>query len=110
MPTHAVLGRGIGIANEEMAALAEWESSDVFDARDRLVLQFTDALCRTNTIDDELYGALEEYFSKQAIVKLSFMVGLAGMVNRVHATFRTTVDATTAEGAIDTPFCVLDNT
>ncbi|MEM7279954.1 MAG: hypothetical protein AAF385_17760 [Pseudomonadota bacterium] len=103
-----MLGQRIGITNEEMAALGEWESSDNFDAKDKLTLRLTDALCQSNNVEDELYAALEAEFAQPEIMKLAFTIGLAGMVNRVHATFRTTVDRPTLEGAVDTPFCALN--
>lgn len=47
-------------------------------------------------IDDELYAALEASFSRAQIMELCLEVGLAGTVNRFHATFLTDLDAETA--------------
>ncbi len=68
------------------------------------MLSFTDSLARDNAVSDEVYARLSEFFDSAQILKLSFAVSLAGMVNRVHATFRTDVDAATQRGAKDTPF------
>ena len=98
------------MTNDELAALAEWPSSGRFDAKDRAVLRFTDALSESNRVDDDVYSELANHFSDQEIMKLSFAVGLAGMVNRVHATFKTAVDDMTIERSSDTPFCALPST
>ena len=79
----------------------------MFDDKDCAVLRFTDGLARDNSVPDAVYADLTAHFSEQEIVKLAFAVSLAGMVNRMHATFQTDIDSGTAEGASDTPFCVL---
>jgi alkylhydroperoxidase family enzyme len=49
-------------------------------------------------IDDQTDGALARHFTPQQIIDICLMVGLSNMVNRLHATFRTDLDAeTTAE-------------
>jgi hypothetical protein len=39
------------------------------------------------------------------LVELCFTVGLAALVNRVHATFETDVDSSTKTTVGDFPFC-----
>lgn len=100
-----MLGRSIGLTNEEMAELGTWESSVLFDDTDKLVLRFTDVLSRDNRVDDELYAALAARFTQAELLKLTFTISMAGMVNRVHATFLTDVDGSTVESVGDTGFC-----
>lgn len=80
-----------------MGALADWRDSECFDEGDRLVLEFTEALTVHNRVDDDLYARLEEHFERSKLVRLAMTVSLAGMVNRVHATFDTEVDSTTLD-------------
>jgi len=49
------------------------------------------------TVDDALWSALAARFSTTEIFELCFTVGLANLVNRVHATFLTDVDTRTLE-------------
>lgn len=75
--------------------MADWRSSERFDAGDRLVLEFAETLTLHNRVDDELYARLEAYFERKQLVRLAMTIALAGMVNRIHATFDTEVDAAT---------------
>lgn len=85
-----------------MSWLADWQNApvDVFDGTDRLVLQYADSLTRDVTVDDALWQQLSERFSQAELFELCFSVGLANLINRVHATFHTDVDAHTT-GRVD---------
>ena len=102
-----MLGRSVGLSDAEMRAMANWSESDLFDLRDRLVLRFTDSLAGENKVSDELYSELERNFSEAEIMKLCITVSFAGLVNRVHATFKTDIDETTLDAVSDAPFCLL---
>jgi alkylhydroperoxidase family enzyme len=75
--------------------MADWRGSERFDEGDRLVLEFTETLTLHNRVDDDLYARLEEHFERRQLVRLAMTIALAGMVNRIHATFDTEVDAAT---------------
>jgi alkylhydroperoxidase family enzyme len=100
-----MLGRSIGISDDEMAAMAEAQTSPLFDATDRLVLRYAQILTRENRVSDELYAELAARFPQDELVELCFTVGLAALVNRVHATFRTDVDSLTLSMVGDVAFC-----
>lgn len=72
-----------------------WRDSERFDEADRLVLEFTETLTLHNRVDDDLYARLEQHFERRQLVRLAMTIALAGMVNRIHATFDTEVDEAT---------------
>src|SRR6478752_2092739 len=98
-----MLGRSVGLSNQEIAAMADAADSSLFDETDRLVLHYAEVLSRENRVDDELYARLAARFSREELVELCFAVGLSSLVNRVHATFRTDLDLRTHDsvGAVD---------
>ena len=49
-----MLGRGVGLSNEEIAAMANAANSALFDETDRLVLHYAEVLTRENRVGDEL--------------------------------------------------------
>ena len=102
-----MLGRSVGLSDDELQAITDWRNSDVLDERDRVVLQFTDSLAQDNKVSDELYAELQRYFNEAEIMKLCITVSFAGLVNRVHATFNTQVDEATLDAVSDAPFCLL---
>ena len=90
-----MLGLSVGLTNDEMASMGAPETCPTFDATDRLVLRYSEALTRTNVVDDALYAEMAARFPQDELVELCVTVGLSALVNRVHATFRTDVDETT---------------
>jgi len=88
-----------------MAAMAEAESSPLFDQTDKLVIRYAEVLTRTCKVSDDLYGQLQARFTREQVLELCFLVGLAALVNRVHATFATEVDSVTRAAVGDAPFC-----
>lgn len=102
-----MLGRSVGLSDEEIRGIREWSDSELFDAKDRAVLAFTDSLSRDNNVSDDLYKQLEKWFSETEIMKLCITVSFAGLVNRVHATFLTELDDATLDAVSDAPFCLI---
>lgn len=100
-----MLGRSVGLSDEEMATMADADTSPLFDATDRLVLHYAKVLTRDNRVSDELYAALAARFPREELLELCFTVALAAFVNRVHATFRTDLDESTSAAVADGPSC-----
>jgi len=100
-----MLGRSVGLSNEELGWMSEPEASPLFDETDRLVLRYSSMLTVENRVPDELYNALAARFSKDELVELCFTVGLSNLVNRVHATFLTDLDGSTKTTVGDLAFC-----
>ena len=100
-----MLGRSVGLTDEEMAAMADWDTVPLFDDTDRLVLRYAEVLTRENRVSDALYAELEARFPREELMELCMTVGLAALVNRVHATFRTDVDESTRAQVGEAQFC-----
>lgn len=102
-----MLGLSVGLTKEEMSLLGEPEACATFDDTDRLVLRYTETLARTNRVDDALYQALAARFPQEEIVELCLTIGFSSLVNRMHATFRTDLDESTASQVGDAMTCLL---
>jgi alkylhydroperoxidase family enzyme len=102
-----MLGLSVGLTGDEMAAMSAPETCASFDEIDKLVLRYSEALTRENRVDDALYAALSARFSTQEILQLCVTIGMSGLVNRVHATFRTDVEESTLAAVADLPACPL---
>ena len=102
-----MLGLSVGLTTEEMAMMHAPDQCGSFDETDRLVLRYSEVLTRENRMDDALFAALKAKFSDAEIMELALTVGLSAMVNRVHATGGTDVDANTRAAIGDAVACVL---
>lgn len=103
-----MLGLGVGLSEEEIAAMDDPQRSPSFDEMDRLVLRYAEELTRENIVVDEVYDALAAKLDTTELMELAATVGLAAMVNRVHATFQTAVDPETMARVGDTGLCTIN--
>jgi alkylhydroperoxidase family enzyme len=100
-----MLGRSVGLSDDEMAGMANPASVASFDETDRLVLRYAQTSIRDIRIPDDLYAELAARFPKQQLIELAMTIALASLVNRVHATFQTDLDESTRESVADGPAC-----
>lgn len=72
---HSKAARAFGLSEEEVAAIPHWQVADCFDARDRAVLGWTDALVlQGGRASDALFDALHEHLSDEDILELTYHV------------------------------------
>jgi alkylhydroperoxidase family enzyme len=72
---HLPLARTCGITDAQIVALPDWRGSDLFDARQRALLAYTEALDQHGgDVDDATYEALAKEFSPREIVELTITV------------------------------------
>jgi alkylhydroperoxidase family enzyme len=63
------------VPEEQIKALTHWQVSDVFDAKERAVLAWADALIYDKgRASDELFEALHSHFSDEDILELTYHV------------------------------------
>jgi len=90
---HVLLGRAAGISDEQLAHLGDDPlPGGVYADDEAAIVRYAQRSTRLQVIDDETYGALAAHFDTRQLIELCFTVGLANMVNRFHATFRTDLD------------------
>ncbi|MDP6377811.1 MAG: carboxymuconolactone decarboxylase family protein [Pseudomonadales bacterium] len=70
---HCKAARRFGVSDDEVAAIPHWEISDLFDAKDRAVLAWADALIlQGGRASDELFEALHSHLSDEDILELTY--------------------------------------
>jgi alkylhydroperoxidase family enzyme len=72
-----------GLSEAECAALADWQNSQFFSARERAVLAYADAMTREIAVPDDVFDALRPHLSERQIVELTVLVGIYNMHTRV---------------------------
>jgi len=63
-----------GVPPAKLAALAAWQSSSLFDARERAALGFIDQAAQSGDVDDDVFAAAKNIFSPQEIIELAALI------------------------------------
>ncbi len=79
---HAPYALREGVTQAQLDALATWEGSDLFDARQRAVLAYTDAMTRNVQVPDLVFAAVRAEFDDRMLVELTATVAAYNMVSR----------------------------
>ena len=83
-----------GIDDEKIAALWEYRTSELFDDRERIAIDYAMAAASVpNAVNDELYADLEAYWSEDEIVEILGVVCMFGVFNRWNDSMATTLEA-----------------
>ena len=73
-----------GVSDEKIDALADWRASNLFDAGERLALEWAEAMT-LNTVDDALRARLKTLWSEDAIVELTGLVAFQNLSSKFNA-------------------------
>lgn len=85
--------RGAGVSEEKIAAIPTWQTSDLFDARERLVLAYADRLVvHRGRVPDALFAQLKAEFSDEEILELTYITCMYDMHAVMSKALRTEFD------------------
>ncbi|HSQ05975.1 MAG TPA: carboxymuconolactone decarboxylase family protein [Burkholderiales bacterium] len=79
---HAPLALAAGFSREQIDALADWSSSNVFDESQRAVLAYIDAMTREISVPDDIFAGVREIFTDRQLVELTGMIATFNFVSR----------------------------
>ena len=83
------MGSALGISEEKLLALLDWEASPLFDAVERLVLEYADAITITDRdVSDELFDRLRARFDDDAIVELTEVIAWENASSKFNRALR----------------------
>jgi alkylhydroperoxidase family enzyme len=80
---HAPIALAEGMSEAQLAALPEWEESDLFDATERAVLAYTDAMTRQVHVPAGIAQAVRDIFPPRQLVELTATIAGYNCVSRV---------------------------
>lgn len=93
-----------GIAPERLAAVAEWRGSDVFDARERAVLEFAEAATSSpSAVSAELVARVRAFLSEEQLVELAAWVAIENFRSRFNASLGLTSQGFSAACSVPSP-------
>lgn len=75
-----------GASAEKVGALANWRESNLFDDRERAVLDYAEAMTRSDIrVDDSHSESLRAHFDDDAIVELTGLVAFQNMSSKFNS-------------------------
>jgi 4-carboxymuconolactone decarboxylase len=72
-----------GLTPPEIAALREGGRREIFDARDRALLAYVDAMTRDVAVPDGVFAEMSRHFGDRMTVEVTVLVGAYNMQTRV---------------------------
>lgn len=98
---HVVVGKALGCRPEQIVALERDEfAADCFDAREKVLLDFTIDVVRNVAASEAHVAAVAEHFSPQEIVEIIMTAGFYMAVVRLTRTTRIDGDAPSGTGLL----------
>jgi alkylhydroperoxidase family enzyme len=83
-----------GIDAKKLDAVWEYKTSPLYNARERVALDFALAAgAQPNAVSDELFAELKKHWSDGEIVEITAVVALFGFYNRYNDTMATPLEA-----------------
>jgi alkylhydroperoxidase family enzyme len=73
---HLKVARMVGVAEDKLAAIKSWATSDKFSPAERAVMLATDELVGRNLVEDETFAALKQHLEDEQIMELFYVIGL----------------------------------
>jgi alkylhydroperoxidase family enzyme len=71
-----------GLTPEQVTAIADWRSSDLFNDQQRALLDYTDAMTQVIDVPDHVFAEVRKHFSERQTVELTMLIGAYNMLTR----------------------------
>ena len=71
-----------GLTPEQVAALWDWRATQLFNAQQRALLAYTDAMTENIEVTDDVFDNARKHFSERQMVELTMLIGAYTMLTR----------------------------
>ncbi|MGB0668927.1 MAG: carboxymuconolactone decarboxylase family protein [Porticoccaceae bacterium] len=71
---------------DKVTHLAQWGDSDIYDAREKLALEYTDAVTYSDQqVSPDLMGRLKQVFDEDAVIELTGLIAFQNLSSKFNA-------------------------
>ncbi|MDP6101241.1 MAG: carboxymuconolactone decarboxylase family protein [Dehalococcoidia bacterium] len=84
---HAMFGRELGMTDEQMKSINNFEGSGAFSDAETAVLRFSSEVAKGGRVKEETFSALAGHMGQDLMVELAQTVGFYGMLGRILLAF-----------------------
>lgn len=79
----------LGVSDEKILALAEYATSPLYDEKERVALEYADAITLSDRdVDDELFARVRRFFDDDAIVELTAVIAWENSSSKFNRALR----------------------
>jgi 4-carboxymuconolactone decarboxylase len=71
-----------GLTTAQVDAIADWQVSNLFSAKQRSLLAYTDAITREIDVPDAVFAEVRTYFTERQTVELTLLISAYNMLTR----------------------------
>jgi len=77
---HVPIAKQAGVSASQIEALSHWRDAEEFNARERSILDYVEAITNTRDVPDSVFEAVRSQLSEEDVVELTLVCGFWGMV------------------------------
>ncbi len=75
-----------GISEAKLSALDDWRASNLFNVRERVALDYAEAITRSGLeVDDALTARVEEHFDHDSMIELTALIAFQNLSSKFNA-------------------------
>ena len=79
----------LGVSNEKIDAVLDYENNELFSEAERLAFDFADAMTITGRqVSDELFARLREFYDEDALVELTATIAWENASSKFNRALR----------------------
>ena len=79
----------LGVSHDKIVAVLDYANSELFDAAERVALEFADAMTITGReVSDELFARLREFYDDDALVELTATIAWENASSKFNRALR----------------------
>lgn len=83
------MGSELGLTEEKIRALGDYESSPLYSEAERVALRYADGMTITDReVSDELFARLGEFYERDAIVELTAIIAWENASSKFNRALR----------------------
>jgi alkylhydroperoxidase family enzyme len=72
---HIPLMKMCGFSDAQIAALPQWQASQMFDDKERATLGYVEQMAHGGDVDDPTFADMQKFFTPREIVEITYTVG-----------------------------------
>lgn len=79
----------LGVSDEKILALADYATSPLYGAAERVALEYADAITFSDRdVDDDLFARVREHYDEDAIVELTMVIAWENSSSKFNRALR----------------------